>query len=50
MILENVANILKLLTNKSLSMSGGWELCEALSLICKNVGRDEDVFDESELA
>lgn len=46
-IKENVSSILKLLTDKSLSMSGGWELCEALSLTCMNVGRDQDAFEES---
>lgn len=49
-IKANVSSILKLLSNKSLTMSGGWEHCEPLSLTCMNVGRDQDTFEANSWA
>lgn len=47
---DNIQAIKELLTTKNCTMRGGWEHPHELSLICMNVGRDEDIFEESQIA
>ena len=47
---DNIQAINELLTTKNCSMRGGWEHPNELSLLCMQVGRDEDVFEESQIA
>ena len=47
---DNIQAIEELLTTKNCSMRGGWEHPHDLSLVCMHVGRDEDVFEESQIA
>ena len=47
---DNIQAINELLTTKNCSMRGGWEHPNELSLLCMQVGRDEDVFEESDIA
>ena len=47
---QNIQAIEELLTTKNCSMRGGWEHPNELSLVCMYVGRDEDVFEESQIA
>ena len=47
MLADNIQAINELLTTKNCEMRGGWEHPNELSLLCMQVGRDEDVFEES---
>lgn len=47
---DNISAINKLLTTKNLTQYGGWEHPTELNLICMHVGRDEDTFEESQMA
>ena len=47
---NNIQSINELLTTKNCTMRGGWEHPKELSLVCMQVGRDEDIFEESQVA
>ena len=47
---ENIQSIQELLTTRNCTMRGGWEHPNELSLVCMHIGRDEDVFEESQIA
>ena len=47
---ENIQSIQELLTTLNCTMRGGWEHPNELSLVCMHIGRDEDVFEESQIA
>jgi len=47
---DNIEAVVKLITGKSKDISGGWEQPNELVVQCMHVGRDQDTFEESELA
>lgn len=44
---DNIQAIKELLTKKDCLMRGGWEHPSELNLVCMQVSRDEDIFEES---
>ena len=47
---ENMSAIKKLLTQQDLQTHAGWKIPSELSITCLDVRRDEDIFEDSELA